>query len=189
MLWQLQMKKSRKALIIGVFLCGYCVIVISLGRLITVITTETALNEDLTYAGVKTIYWLGAEAPMTILSISLPSIFFLVRRAWRDGLTSLFTSRGATTRARLAGDHWNTDASADGVSHGNNSSGNAERGHELERQSFDSGRNILPLVPGKQDYQVYISKTPSSGSTNAQRLSDDQIRVRNEVRVESEGVA
>ena len=64
MLWRLQMKKSRKFLIMAVFICGYwsvvfhalftdtklvnSVIIISLGRLITVSITGAALNADLT---------------------------------------------------------------------------------------------------------------------------------------------
>lgn len=83
-----------------------------------------------------------------------------------------------------------THLSADHLSQENNRSRNefGETAHELDRQSFDSGKKILPLVPGSQDYQVYISKTPSSGSTNGPRPSEDQIRVRNEVRVDSETV-
>ena len=84
----------------------------------------------------------------------------------------------------------NTNPStANRVLQDNNSSQNVsrERGHELERQSFDSGKKILALVPEAQEYRVHISKTPSSGSTNARRFSEDQIRVRNEVWVDTEG--
>ena len=45
---RLSMKNSRKAMITGLFVCGYLVIAISLGRLIISLKTGNALDEDLT---------------------------------------------------------------------------------------------------------------------------------------------
>ena len=45
---RLSMKLGRKAAITGLFICGYLVIAISLGRLITSLKSGDALNEDLT---------------------------------------------------------------------------------------------------------------------------------------------
>ncbi|KAH7371737.1 hypothetical protein BKA66DRAFT_572706 [Pyrenochaeta sp. MPI-SDFR-AT-0127] len=101
MLWRLQLRRSRKILVTTVFVCGYCVILVSIGRLVTVIKSGEALNTDLTWAGVPPLYWLGAETPITILSVSLPSVFFLFRRARQHGAASLFSSRVSGSRIPL----------------------------------------------------------------------------------------
>ena len=41
-----------------------------------------------------TSYWLAVEAPISVLSICLPSIFALVKRGVEHGPYSLITSRG-----------------------------------------------------------------------------------------------
>lgn len=48
MLWKLQMKASQKLGVFCIFFCGYSVVVITLGRLITAVRSNTAINEDVT---------------------------------------------------------------------------------------------------------------------------------------------
>ena len=56
-----------------------------------------------TDVGVPALYWLTAKTPISILSICLPSIFFLARRFRRDGSSSLFYSRYASLHQKLIG--------------------------------------------------------------------------------------
>ncbi|KAA6409751.1 MAG: hypothetical protein FRX48_06363 [Lasallia pustulata] len=86
----LSLKRARKFLIVGVFLCGYLVIAISLGRLVTSLTYGKRLDEDFTYNGIPLIFWVAAEPPVSIFGCCLPPIFYLVRRCVRDGPASLF---------------------------------------------------------------------------------------------------
>ncbi|KAI2890473.1 hypothetical protein CBS76997_6660 [Aspergillus niger] len=78
-IWSLQMTTTRKLGIIGVFVIGYSVIVVSLGRLTTVLLTGSSLNSDITYTVVHLAYWVGAEAPITMLCICLPPMTTLGR--------------------------------------------------------------------------------------------------------------
>ncbi|KAI9035838.1 Major Facilitator Superfamily protein [Aspergillus affinis] len=78
-IWTLQMTTTRKMAIIGVFVIGYSVIVVSIGRLITVLLTGSTLDSDITYSVVHLAYWVGAEAPITMLCICLPPMTALGR--------------------------------------------------------------------------------------------------------------
>ncbi|KAL6716059.1 hypothetical protein ACLMJK_007021 [Lecanora helva] len=94
---RLSMKASRKALVTGVFVCGYLVIAISLGRLITSLTSEKLLNEDVTYYGINLFFWVAAEPAVSIIGCCLPIIFYLARRCITYGPASLFTSKPLST--------------------------------------------------------------------------------------------
>ncbi|OTA81902.1 hypothetical protein M434DRAFT_45113, partial [Hypoxylon sp. CO27-5] len=78
-IWGLQMSIAKKSGITLVFVLGYCVIIVSLGRLITVVKSADALNRDLTYEGVPALFWLCAETPITLTSICLPPMMSLAR--------------------------------------------------------------------------------------------------------------
>ncbi|KAF1994671.1 hypothetical protein P154DRAFT_539418 [Amniculicola lignicola CBS 123094] len=77
--WALNIKRSRKVAVIGIFICGYCVVVVSLGRLITIVKLRD-LRDDFTYVSVPSVYWGAAEGPMTLLCVCIPSMLTLWRR-------------------------------------------------------------------------------------------------------------
>ncbi|RAL09234.1 uncharacterized protein BO97DRAFT_170054 [Aspergillus homomorphus CBS 101889] len=92
MLWRLHMKLVRKLLLVGVFLCGYLVIVVSIGRLISTIQVTPHLAKDPTLDdAVNPSIWVNLETPISIISICLPSIYFLVWHAYEGGIHSLFS--------------------------------------------------------------------------------------------------
>ncbi|KAI1383545.1 uncharacterized protein F4822DRAFT_420937 [Hypoxylon trugodes] len=78
-IWRLQMSLARKAGITLVFILGYCAIVVSLGRTITILTTGGDLNADITYGGLPVLYWSSAEIPTIVLCLCLPSVLPLGR--------------------------------------------------------------------------------------------------------------
>ena len=95
---------------------------ISLGRLIFTVQAGKSINEDLTCMlllrmqiltlvnflnpdkGVPLLYLIAAEPALSIYCICMPAIFFLFRRAIRDGPGSIFSSSGAS-KARLTRSH------------------------------------------------------------------------------------
>ncbi|KAF2186032.1 hypothetical protein K469DRAFT_515602, partial [Zopfia rhizophila CBS 207.26] len=80
MLWKLQLKWSQKFLVSGVFVCGYGVTAISIGRLVANVNMPiNTLFADITWNVVPILYWLLVEAPLSVLSICLPNIFSLFK--------------------------------------------------------------------------------------------------------------
>ncbi|KAK1147218.1 hypothetical protein N8T08_001957 [Aspergillus melleus] len=89
LLWRLQMKIIRKLLIIGVFLCGYLVVVVSIGRLVAIIEVGKNLESDFTWEFVQPVYWLLSEIAISVVSVCLPSIFVFSRRIHHEGFRSV----------------------------------------------------------------------------------------------------
>ncbi|KAI9648300.1 hypothetical protein NHQ30_002932 [Ciborinia camelliae] len=109
MIWTLNMGRVRIALFIGVFVAGYCVVVISTGKTVAFVKGRMTLAEDITYNSVKCLYWLTPEAPMSIISICLPAIFSLCKRGIELGPYSLISSK--VTSRRSPGRGWNRERS------------------------------------------------------------------------------
>ncbi|KAF2111547.1 hypothetical protein BDV96DRAFT_582373 [Lophiotrema nucula] len=87
-IWRLRIGLKRKVAIFCIFICGYCVVVVSLGRLIS-ISKAKEMAKDLSYEGIPPVYWQAAEGPMTICCVCLPSMLNLARRAYRAVATPL----------------------------------------------------------------------------------------------------
>ncbi|MCJ1225694.1 hypothetical protein MMC12_002343 [Toensbergia leucococca] len=100
-LWRLQMNTSRKVWIMGVFLCGYCVIVVSIGRLVTLAKAGSSLESDLTWSTIPYIEWVQCEGPVSVISVCLPNIFTLGKRVYDHGFRSVLG--GASTRKETLG--------------------------------------------------------------------------------------
>ncbi|OJJ99926.1 hypothetical protein ASPACDRAFT_43563 [Aspergillus aculeatus ATCC 16872] len=88
LLWSLHMTRAKKAMLIGLFICGYSVVVVSVGRLITLLKAGSALEADLTWTTIEYICWVQCEGPISLMSVCLPNITDLGRR-WlaRSGRT------------------------------------------------------------------------------------------------------
>ncbi|KAL8949409.1 MAG: hypothetical protein Q9222_004478 [Ikaeria aurantiellina] len=184
MLWRLQMKKQRRILIMTVFAFGYCVIVISLGRMVTVVSTADDLNADLTYASVPTFYWLCAEAPVSTLSVCLPSIFFLARRAIKEGPKALFKTSTGPSRSRIG--YRAGDKALEAGKYKDALAGRASSDFELEGDSFDSSRQIYTGATQNSNYPAAATASYATrGDQSLQSISDQAIHVRSDVRVES----
>ncbi|QKX60761.1 uncharacterized protein TRUGW13939_07907 [Talaromyces rugulosus] len=104
MLVGLQATKTRRALVLIVFLCGYCVIVTSLGRLVTVAKVGAGLTQDITWSDVTYIKWVQCEGALSIASACLPNIMSFGRRLKQHGVRaavrgkSAYASQGASAR-------------------------------------------------------------------------------------------
>ncbi|KAI1779230.1 hypothetical protein F4818DRAFT_403742 [Hypoxylon cercidicola] len=104
-IWTLQTSIARKAGLSIIFVLGYSVIVVSLGRTITGIISKDALGSDPTYLGIRVFYWASAEVPISILSICLPAMLPLACHINRKYLDPLISS--SKSRFRRA---WTSDA-------------------------------------------------------------------------------
>ncbi|OTB04120.1 hypothetical protein M426DRAFT_59294 [Hypoxylon sp. CI-4A] len=78
-IWTLRSSIGRKVGLTAIFVLGYSVIVVSLGRTITGIVQKDALSVDPTYLSIRVFYWASAEVPISILSICLPAMLPLMR--------------------------------------------------------------------------------------------------------------
>ncbi|KAI9724600.1 MAG: hypothetical protein M1828_003623 [Chrysothrix sp. TS-e1954] len=101
MLWRLQMKFAKKLLIAGVFVCGYCVVFMSVGRLVAIAQVANSLNADFTWNVTPIIQWTMVEPAIAVVSICLPAIFHLVKRTSDHGSLSLFTTRDVSKKASI----------------------------------------------------------------------------------------
>ncbi|KAJ5519097.1 hypothetical protein N7453_001519 [Penicillium expansum] len=80
LLWSLHLTKGKRLLLIGLFICGYSVVILSVGRLITLLKAGSALEEDLTWSTIEYICWVQCEGPVSLMSVCLPNIMELARR-------------------------------------------------------------------------------------------------------------
>ncbi|KAA8643796.1 uncharacterized protein ATNIH1004_010570 [Aspergillus tanneri] len=95
LLWRLKMKLVRKLLIIGVFLCGYMVVVVSIGRLVSIVKVGPNLEKDFTWEFVEPVQWLLSEIAISVFSVCLPSIFVFGRHAYHEGIRALLVNTHA----------------------------------------------------------------------------------------------
>ncbi|KAF6239402.1 hypothetical protein HO173_002664 [Letharia columbiana] len=169
-LWKLQLPPLRKYLLLGVFVCGYCVIVISIGRLVADIKAGPALVEDFTYNVVPITYWLSLEAPVSIVSICLPSIFSFIKRGIQGGPYSLLTSKNEASLHfnEQRGDITAYQGEGLGGLHGGETS--------IERLYINERAN-------QHSATAFKSHSSESSQKDAEELAMDAIRVRQDLNV------
>lgn len=92
-LWTLHTGRSRKMVLTGFCLCAYCVLTVSLGRLVVLVRLGAKLEADYTWNAVTFLRWVSAEGSISIVSICLPNMNYLAQRARHHGISSLFTRR------------------------------------------------------------------------------------------------
>ncbi|KAI0973526.1 hypothetical protein F4678DRAFT_427025 [Xylaria arbuscula] len=171
-IWGLEISFAKKSGITVVFALGYSVIVVSLGRLITVIKTADALSRDLTYEGVSPLYWLCAESPITLISICLPATLSLGRHF----MTSYLIPLSNKVKSLVSSKKDSTKTHSEGPSKGSSIS-RFEALHRLKRvrgwNSFAYAENVsikseIPLVPRTLHGQEYEAEIQSNGPSHSQ---------------------
>ncbi|OQD63449.1 hypothetical protein PENPOL_c009G00213 [Penicillium polonicum] len=105
LLWSLHMTKAKKVMLIGLFICGYSVVILSIGRLVTLLKAGSALEQDLTWSTIEYICWVQCEGPISLMSVCLPNIMELARRLRNKNkqptATALSLSRSKQTASEL----------------------------------------------------------------------------------------
>lgn len=92
-LWTLHTGRSRKMVLTGFFFCAYCVLTVSLGRLVVLVRLGAKLEADYTWNAVTFLRWVSSEGSISIISVCLPNMNYLAQRARHHGTSSLFTRR------------------------------------------------------------------------------------------------
>ncbi|KAI3340659.1 hypothetical protein F4824DRAFT_517121 [Ustulina deusta] len=97
MLWGLQVTAIRRIMVVVAFLFGYSVIVLSIGRLVTLARVGTSLFDDLTWTSIEYSVWVQCEGLVSLVSVCLPSIIRLAKHVFRNGRReSLSNSRASS---------------------------------------------------------------------------------------------
>ncbi|KAJ5715137.1 uncharacterized protein N7483_012318 [Penicillium malachiteum] len=101
LLWSLQMTRPKKFMLTGMSICGHSVVVVSIGRLITLLKAGSSLESDLTWSTIDYICWVQCEGPVSLMSVCLPNIMELGRRLrqqWTKNTTGRSFSLSATKK-------------------------------------------------------------------------------------------
>ncbi|KAI0022369.1 hypothetical protein F4780DRAFT_733979 [Xylariomycetidae sp. FL0641] len=189
--WRLQTSTSKRWAITAVFVLGYGVIILSIGRLVTVLTSGSALDNDLTYGAVPIFYWAGAESPVTILCICLPAMLPLAKHLGNEyfeplvnkvsSILSSRASRGSSFKSRSG--LFSQQSSANGIELLGTSKGVRPEGHigvSIARR--DSISQMPNLTATADNYAAYIESHGNAGTGNL-ILPQHSIRVENDVLV------
>lgn len=114
------------------------------------------------------ILWLGSEIAISIISVSLPSIFFLAQHAHRNGIGALITTQSYLSRSRLPSSHnrFHRDDSA-----------------ELVSQSLESLHSSTRNISNANPYLTSTKTTAQFGGTDVsiEHTQHSGIYVRNDI--------
>ncbi|KAJ5715856.1 uncharacterized protein N7483_013037 [Penicillium malachiteum] len=187
-IWSLKMTTRRKMAIIGVFVIGYSVIVVSIGRLITVLLTGSSLNSDITWSVVHLAYWVGAEAPVTLLCICLPPMAVLGRY-----LANNYFSRMSSKFNSLFSSNKHSDGTVGSQSYSEQysqsqntamHSGSINKSIDNDGHSLESQESSAHLFPHEHEHYYAGARADASysfpeshGKTPTPNSGNDFIRV------------
>ena len=65
------------------------VIVVSIGRLVSIANAGAGLEADLTWSTITYLKWVQCEGPLSVISVCLPNIFNLCKLIYTHGLGSV----------------------------------------------------------------------------------------------------
>lgn len=116
------------------------------------------------------ILWLGSEIAISIISVSLPSIFFLAQRAYRDGAWSLLSTRSHHSKTGISS---------------NNRPFHDEDGDELVGRSTDSFHKHPEILSNANPYLTQTKATAQFAGTeeSIEHTQHAGIHVRRDVLV------
>ncbi|KAI9683241.1 MAG: hypothetical protein M1822_006106 [Bathelium mastoideum] len=169
MLWHLQATIKRRLAVIGVFICGYSVFVVSIGRLVSIAQTNKSFERDVTWALFPYLNWVTCEGPISLTSVCLPSMLqlgkYMHERSAKLSSFPFFKSftgkTGATTSDSSKLPRKSTFA-------------------QLEEDNSD----LAVLDQGRSGRQVHVVRSESNDGINPDTDVDielNQVRIRNEV--------
>ncbi|KAK4107383.1 hypothetical protein N656DRAFT_763566 [Canariomyces notabilis] len=194
--WGLQTSLARKGGIVAIFLLGYCVVVVSLGRLITLVKSGKALDDDITYEGMPVIYWVAAESPILLLGICLPAMLPLGRHMassyfspLMSKASTLLSSRRSANRSgnfsSIPGNHSVQSGIAKKRSNHDADNGDTELGSV---SSMDSQRGVLRVTPYHDAHTARVRVGDAGDSLGHAQVPNRSIRVENAVTVSRQGL-
>ncbi|KAI1816159.1 hypothetical protein GGS20DRAFT_263282 [Poronia punctata] len=182
LLWKLQMSRVRKIGIGVVFVLGYSVVVISVGRLVANLQAQ-GLEEDLTHDGVSSFWWGISEAPVTLFGICVPAMVTLGRHVQAEYFSPLASRVSSFVSSRLTSRGRSMNLSR--MSSTDNGSNYTYEGEGLALADSNYGgsqHRILNLSPAQVRYTGKVS-TGHNGAGFSSHEPHEAIQVRNDVMV------
>ncbi|KAI1371685.1 hypothetical protein F4677DRAFT_450169 [Hypoxylon crocopeplum] len=187
-IWGLRASRMRKSGITIIFVLGYSVIVVSIGRLITISETGAAMDQDVAYESIPALYWLCVEGPVTLFSICIPAMVNLGRRLvttffsplWDRIASALGIEKHETmnsTSGKYLRSKNTTDKSKASVSYRNPTDVEA-----VSLQSFESGQRRLYVSPTQDFYEARV-QIGKRGGIEERDIPDQYIRVENDINI------
>ncbi|KID64075.1 hypothetical protein MAN_07246, partial [Metarhizium hybridum] len=183
-IWGLKMTPWRKMAVIGIFTIGYCSIVVSLGRLVTVIKMGDGIARDITYEAAPTFYWFTIETPAILISICIPAILSLCR--FLDALyfkplaSKISSSWPSQSRGTLMTEQYDNAVSSSMAS----SKSKYVTDSELNASAPNESQSRICL-PSQQHghYSVEVTRWEMQDQSPRRQSTNDAIRVQQDVEV------
>ncbi|KAI1173841.1 hypothetical protein F4777DRAFT_556489 [Nemania sp. FL0916] len=92
--FRLHTSRRKKLALFGAFFLGYITLVTSIGRTAAFISIKPNLGDpDISWYQVPELAWSLAEISVSVVSICIPSCFYIVKRWAAGGVASLFTTK------------------------------------------------------------------------------------------------
>ncbi|KAI1482365.1 hypothetical protein F4774DRAFT_429351 [Daldinia eschscholtzii] len=195
---KIQTTLGRKIGIAIVFLLGYCVIVVSIGRLVVVLTTTDALNTDFTYAGVPVSYWATAEPVVCLFGVCVPAMLPLGHHLMNNYLSPMASKVSSMMSSRERGDGYlrsgDESFTGQGLGYGDSIRGKKSQG-TVNMEYTDRLYNTHDLryigsqhsIPGTTAYQDPYNTYIRGGQHEALEISNDiplnNIRVDRDIQI------
>ncbi|KAI2464631.1 hypothetical protein F4781DRAFT_436226 [Annulohypoxylon bovei var. microspora] len=195
----LQMNSARKFGVIIVFVLGYCVVIVSLGRLVTVLKSIDALNTDITYAGVPVVYWVTAEPAISLLGVCLPAMLPLGNHLAKNYFTPIASKISVVLSSRRSDDSRLGSVSGNfegvAVEYNSKSRGTKNSPPSIDTTHVDapydmqslnstsSRRSILRVSPYQDQYKAHVQGGEDQASGNLYGVPNHGIRVDSDVHV------
>ncbi|TGJ82435.1 hypothetical protein E0Z10_g6318 [Xylaria hypoxylon] len=79
-LWVLHISMKKKLALAVIFILGYGVVAVSIGRFIQIAQIGDGINDDITWAAIPVFFWISAEPGISILCACLPALLPLCRK-------------------------------------------------------------------------------------------------------------
>jgi hypothetical protein len=187
----LKMTRAKKMAVVGIFVLGYCTIVVSLGRLITVVKIGDDITEDITYEAAPTFYWFTIETPTILVSICIPAMLSLGRflgASYFKPLASKISSVWSSTQSRETIMSKSGDFTKQSESAGSSRMAGSKSRHvthsELNTNGYNDSQDRIYL-PSQQNgnYSVEVSGWEMQDQLRRGQNTNDAIRVQQDVEV------
>ncbi|EED11956.1 conserved hypothetical protein [Talaromyces stipitatus ATCC 10500] len=143
---------KRKVGLIVVFILGYCVVIVSLGRLISILISGDALNIDITYEGMPVVYWITAEAPILLLGICVPAMLPLSRHLTAHYFVPLMSKSSSVLKT----------FSSSGSSKIRSTNGSFSQGTSASHKLYLQAGNTGTLASSAEDIEMSSDHSMSS---------------------------
>ncbi|KAI0113584.1 hypothetical protein GGR51DRAFT_18886 [Nemania sp. FL0031] len=181
---------KRKIGLLIVFILGYAVIIVSIGRLVNVVKIGTNLNTDPTWESPVLFFWVNAEPAISIICLCLPAMLPLGRHLahnYMEPAWSLISRFGSRSSLKSKSGNFSTNNNTYGDSAQNTIDGSKRRGSLTEfesRISEGSRQEILNLTPMPDNYRAHAKRgSPEDGTDSDIPLHS--IRVEKDIRINS----